>query len=118
MAYDPNRRRGRKALNLWSILSAILSAVFMTVGIFLILMAFAEVLVYGIDSLINGNESYQNWWSTPLLMVLVSVPFFLGYFVVNLNRFAFYHRLRQSLSFNMPREKRRKGEGMDKIELD
>jgi hypothetical protein len=110
--------RGKKLLDPWRLLSNILSGIFMTLGVFLILMAIAEIIVYLIDSVINGNESYLGWWSTPFLMILVSLPFFLGYLVVNLNRFRFYHRIREKLAFRMPDRERKDPRRMDKIELD
>ncbi len=111
-------RRGRKPLDPWMIISAILSGVFMTIGVFLVLMSLTEILVYVIDSIKNGSESYQGWWSTPLLMLLVSIPFFLGYLIVNLNRFRLYHVVKGKISINMPKREERGGKRMEKIELD
>ena len=118
MAAGSYRRRRRKPLDGWRILSSILSAVFMTLGLFLILMAVAEVLVYAIDASSNGTESYQGWWSTPLLMVLMSIPFFIGFLIVNLNRFRWYHRVKEKLSFNFQDTGRKEKGRMGKIELD
>jgi len=105
----------RKAIDPWRVLYSILSGIFMTVGLFLILMAVGEVIVYLIDVVIMKNTGYMNWWSTPLMMVIVSLPFFLGYMVVNLNRFSFYRKLRSSI--NMP-SYLNLSEDLDDIEID
>jgi hypothetical protein len=109
--------RGRKPIDPWKALATFLSGIFMTLAVFLLLMAVSEVLVYLIDSIMNGNESYLDWWSTPLMMVIVSLPFFLGYFLVNLYRFTFYQKLKDSIRLpgtRKPDVDRR----MEKIELD
>ena len=114
---DDRRRRGRIEIDPWKLLSSAVSGIFMTVGVFLLLLAVAEILVYLIDSFNNGNESYLDWWSTPLMMVLMSIPFFLAYIFINLPRYAFYRKLRDSIRVpGMPRESRDRS--MDKIELD
>ncbi len=111
------RRRGRKEIDPWKFLSSAVSGIFMTIGVFLLLLALAEIIVYLIDSILNGNESYLDWWSTPLMMVLMSIPFFLAYIFVNLPRYAFYRKIQDSIRVpGMSREPRDRS--MDKIELD
>ena len=89
----------------------------MTTGVFLILLALGEIVVFLIDSITNGNDSYLDWWSTPLMMVIMSLPFFFGYFLVNLYKFKFYQNLKDSI--RMPGSRRPDQEKrMGKIELD
>jgi len=113
MAHGAPRRR-KKSLDPWKIGAYLLSAAFMTIGIFLIFMALAEVLIYIIDVSRFGNRGYLDWWSTPLLMILVSIPFFLGYFILNLNRYAFYRKLKERLRIRAPPDH---GHSIDDMEL-
>jgi len=110
------RGRKRKLIDPWAILSSFLSFVFITIGVFLIFLAISEVIVYLVDSLFNGNSSYVDWWSTPLIMLVSSLPFFLGYLLVNLNRIPYYRRLKGQIS--IPSYLKRPDDDLDDLEID
>jgi ABC-type arginine/histidine transport system permease subunit len=97
MAGPARYGRRRKRVDPWKLLQTLLSGIFMTIAIFLILTAIGELIVLLIDSRSSGPGTYQDWWSTPLMMVIASLPFFLGYFLINLSRFKFYRKLTESI---------------------
>lgn len=115
MERPANRRRRRKRIDPWQLFKSILSGLLMTVGIFLILTAIGELLVLLFDIGSSDPGTYQDWWATPLMMVIASIPFFAGYVLLNLSRYGFYHKIVGSIK--VPAALRRPEE-LDEIELD
>ena len=88
----PGKKTGRGS-RIWSILRAILSGIFLTSAILLVLVAVSELIVYFIDVVIMGNETYMDWGRAPLIIFLASLPLFVIYLLLNLDRFKFGSRL-------------------------
>lgn len=111
----PGSRRRRRRIDPLKLLRSLVSGILMTIGIFLIFVAFGELVVLLFDLRTGEVSSYQDWWSTPLMMVIGSLPFFLGYFLINLSKYKFYHRIVNSIK--VPPALRRPDD-LDEIDID
>ena len=80
---DPRRRRGFRS-RFWYWINLIVSSIFLTIAVLLVIVAAAEILVYMIDS---GNRSgtYLDWWRGPMIIFLSSLPFLAIHMVLRLN---------------------------------
>ena len=109
------RRRRRRRIDPWQFFKSVLSGIFMTVAVFLILTALGEFIVLLFDLRHTNPGAYQDWWSTPLMMIIAAIPFLLAYFVVNISRYKIYHKIINSI--RVPPALRRPDD-LDDIELD
>jgi len=73
-----------KALN---IARSILSGIFMTLAILLVLLSVSELFVMFLDRSILDNTHYLDWTRGPFIIFLSSIPFFIFYILLNLDRF-------------------------------
>ncbi|MGA1819800.1 MAG: hypothetical protein ACMUHU_02205 [Thermoplasmatota archaeon] len=99
------KKRGRKRSSIWSILNTFLSGILMTTGMLLLLLSLSELIVYFIDVVIKKNKTYMDWGRAPLIIFLSSIPFFILYLILNLQRFKFTAKLRNRFRSSKPPEK-------------
>jgi hypothetical protein len=90
---------------LWSIARAILSGIFLTLAILLVLLAIAELWVAFLDRTVQDNTFYYDWGRAPLIIFLASIPFFIIWIVLNLDRFKFTKFLTKKFKTSKPPEK-------------
>jgi hypothetical protein len=78
------RSKGGFGSRFWYWVNLIVSSIFLTISVLLVLVAVAEVLVYLIDA---GNRSgtYLDWWRGPMIIFLSSLPFMVVHLVLRLN---------------------------------
>ncbi len=82
----PNKKMS-KGHSIWSIARSILSGIFLTLGILLAFLSLAELWVSFLDRSILDNTFYLDWGRAPLIIFLSSIPFFIFYLLLNLDRF-------------------------------
>jgi len=103
------RRKGGIGSRVWSILNTIISSIFLTISVLLILVALSEILVYLIDTGVNRSGTYLDWWGGPLVIFLSSLPFLAFHLALRLNLLS---RLRGRMRKKAPPKK------IDTIDLD
>ncbi|MGA1793266.1 MAG: hypothetical protein ACMUHM_04895 [Thermoplasmatota archaeon] len=106
------KKRGKKRSSIWSILNTILSGIMMTTGMLLLLLSLSELIVYFIDVVLKKNETYMDWGRAPLIIFLSSIPFFIIYLILNIQRFKFTAKLLKRFRSSKPPEK------IESIDLD
>ncbi len=81
------RRKGGFRSRFWYWMNLIVSSIFLTISVLLVLVAVAEVLVYLIDT---GNRSgtYLDWWRGPMIIFLSSLPFMVVHLLLRFNLFS------------------------------
>jgi len=103
--FGRSKKRGRKRHTPWSILNTFLSGVMMTTGLLLLLLSLSELIVYFIDVVVKDNETYMDWGRAPLIIFLSSIPFFILYILLNLQRFKFTAKMLKRFRSSKPPEK-------------
>lgn len=98
---------GKKASQskIWSIARAILSGIFLTLAIFLVILSISELWVSFLDRTILDNTIYYDWTRAPLIIFLSSIPFFIIWFLLNLDRFKFTKFITKRFKTSKPPEK-------------
>jgi hypothetical protein len=79
------KRHLKKRSRLVLVIRSVLSGLFMTTAVFLILWALGELFVRLLDGKSAGG-AYTDWGMVPLVFVLASIPFFILYIVINYDR--------------------------------
>jgi hypothetical protein len=96
------RRRGGFASKFWNFVNNIVSSIFLTISVLLVLVALAEVFVYLIDAGVNRSGTYLDWWRGPLIIFFSAIPF-LGVHLIL--RFNLISRLRNRIRRKAPPKK-------------
>lgn len=87
MKFGRAGKKGSKPLKVWSIARSILSGIFLTLAILLVFLSISELLVSFLDKAILDNTYYLDWGRAPMIIFLASIPFFIIYLILNLDRF-------------------------------
>jgi hypothetical protein len=77
----------------------------MTLAILLVLLSISELFVMLLDRSILDNVYYLDWTRGPLIIFLSSIPFFILYLLLNLDRFKWTAPIRKRFRTSKPPEK-------------
>ena len=90
---------------IWSIARSILSGIFLTLAILLVFLSIAELWVSFLDRTFQDNTYYFDWGRVPLVIFLSSIPFFIIYIILNLDRFRWTKFILKRFRTSKPPEK-------------
>jgi hypothetical protein len=100
----PSGKKGPRS-KYWNIARAILSGIFLTLAILLVFLSIAELWVSFLDRTLLDNTIYYDWTRAPVIIFLSSIPFFIMWFLLNLDRFKFMKFITKRFKTSKPPEK-------------
>ncbi|MBN1390624.1 MAG: hypothetical protein JXA22_08285 [Candidatus Thermoplasmatota archaeon] len=103
--FGRTKRRKPDPSRFWYYLRLVLSGISMTTGMLLVILSASELLVFFIDRVVLKNDNYLDWGRAPLIILISSVPFFLIYLIMNLQRFRITNFLLKKFKTSKPPER-------------